>query len=125
MHFISRLALLLIAGFLLIATQVWAGSTLEWLFVAGGAAMILGAGIDALRRDRMQMALNGVIGVVGAWTVIEALIFAGTTLEWVSFACAAGLAALAVVGLTLHEMHTERVVHELGVPSREHQSIAA
>ena len=38
--FISRLALLLLAGFLVIATQVWAMGTVEWLFIVGGILMI-------------------------------------------------------------------------------------
>ena len=37
-NFASRLALLLVAGFLVVATQVWTGGTLEWLFIAGGIA---------------------------------------------------------------------------------------
>jgi hypothetical protein len=39
-EFISRLALLLLAGFLVIASQVWTGGTLEWLFIVGGVVMI-------------------------------------------------------------------------------------
>ena len=39
-HFISRLALLLTAGFLAVASQVWTGDTLQWLFVAGGGCPV-------------------------------------------------------------------------------------
>jgi hypothetical protein len=115
MHFFSRLALLLAAGFLVVASQVWTGDTLQWLFVAGGAAMIAGAAIDAPRADTTQRALDGVIAVLGAWTVFEAFAFEATNLEWWSFASGCALAALSTVGLVLHEMSTERVVHELSV----------
>ena len=43
----------------------------------------------------------------------------GSTLEWVSFTTAAVAALLATVGLTIHELTTERVVHELSVITRE------
>jgi hypothetical protein len=115
LHFFSRLALLLVAGFLVVASQIWTGDTLKLLFVIGGAAMIAGAAIDALRADTAQRALDGVIGLLGAGTVVQALAFEATNLKWWSFACACALGALSTIGLVLHEMSTERVVHELSV----------
>jgi hypothetical protein len=124
MHFFSRLALLFVAGFLVVASQVWTGDTLQWLFVGGGVAMIVGAGIDALHADAAQRALDGIIGLVGAWTVIEAFAFESTNLEWWSFGSACALAALSAIGLVLHEMRTERVVHELSVTKPEERAPA-
>ncbi len=117
LHFISRLALLLGAGFLVVASQVWTGDTLQWIFVVGGAAMIAGAAADAMLADRVQRPLDGAIAVLGAWTIVQAFLFDGNDLKWWSFACGCALAGLAVVGLTLHEMRTERVVHELSITS--------
>ena len=114
-HFITRLALLIIAGFLVVASQVWTGDTLQWLFVAGGVAAILLALADTVRPSATQRALDGLIALVGAWTIVEAFAFEGNNLEWWSFASAAALALLAAVGLGVHEMSTERVVHELSV----------
>ena len=113
--FISRLALLVLAGFLLISTQVWAMGTVEWLFIVGGILMIaLAAG--AIAQDAgPQRTLDIVLAVLGIWSIVGAIVFTGTTLEWVAFATAAAAAVLATVGLTLHEMTTERVVHELRV----------
>jgi hypothetical protein len=124
MHFFSRLALLLAAGFLVVASQVWSGDTLQWLFLAGGVSMIAGAAIDAIRADTAQRALDGIIGLLGAWTVVEAFAFEGSNLEWWSFGSACGLAALAVIGLGAHEMTTERVVHELSVTGHEEREPA-
>jgi hypothetical protein len=120
--FISRLALLLIAGFLIIATQVWPMATVEWLFIVGGVVMIaLAAG--ALGQDPgPQRSLDGVLAVLGVWSIVQAIVFSGMTLEWVSFATAAAGALLATVGLTLHEMTTERVVHELRVTTRDERA---
>ena len=124
MHFFSRLALLLAAGFLAVASQVWSGDTLQWLFLACGVSMIAGAAIDAIRADTAQRALDGIIGLLGAWTVVEAFAFEGSNLEWWSFGSACALAALAVIGLVAHEMTTERVVHELSVTGHEEREPA-
>jgi peptidoglycan/LPS O-acetylase OafA/YrhL len=118
-HFISRLALLFVAGFLVVASQVWTGDTLQWIFLGGGVAMIVGAAADAIRRNIPQQALDGVLALLGAWTIVAAFIFEGNDLKWWSFASAAALAGLAAIGLTLHEMTTERVVHELTVSTRQ------
>ena len=114
-HFITRLALLIVAGFLVVASQVWTGDTLQWLFVGGGAVAVLLALADAVRPNVTQRGLDGLIAVVGAWTIVEAFVFQGNNLEWWSFASGAALALLAAVGLGVHEMSTERVVHELSV----------
>ncbi|HVW18823.1 MAG TPA: hypothetical protein VHB30_11300 [Solirubrobacteraceae bacterium] len=114
-HFISRLALLFLAGFLVVASQVWTGDTLQWLFLGGGAAMIVVALADAIRESMAQRGLDGLIALLGAWTVVESLVFEGGDLKWWSFASGAALAGLAAIGLVIHEASTERVVHELSV----------
>jgi hypothetical protein len=120
-EFISRLALLLVAGFLVIASQVWTGGTLEWLFIVGGVVMLAFAAVGFA--NPKQPALDGLLALLGVWSIVEAIVFEGDTLEWVSFATALVGAAIATIGLTIHEMTTERVVHELSVvPSREHVS---
>ena len=58
LHFISRLTLLLVAGFLVVATQVWLGTTLEWLFIAGGVVMIALAAAGLRGTGSPQRALD-------------------------------------------------------------------
>jgi len=117
--FISRLALLLVAGFLIVATQVWAFGTIEWLFIVGGIVMIaLAAGALGMAPGP-QRTLDGLVGLLGVWSIVQAIVFEGSTLQWVSFTTAVVAALLATVGLTIHELTTERVVHELSVVSRE------
>jgi len=115
LHFVSRLALLLMAAFGVVATQVWTGETLELMFVIGGAAAIVVAAADTIAEGIAQRALDGLIALLGAWTVVEALVFTGSELKWWSFGSACALAGLSVIGLAVHEMTTERVVHELSV----------
>ena len=115
MHFISRLALLLIAGFLVVASQVWSAGTIEWLFIAGGIVMIFAAAIDAEAEGSAQRTLDAVIVVLGIFSIVQAIVFSGGTLEWFSFGTGAALAALVTLGLVIHENSTERIVHELSV----------
>jgi peptidoglycan/LPS O-acetylase OafA/YrhL len=130
LHFISRLALLLVATFGVVATQVfathaWTEETLEYMFVIGGGVTIALALLDAMADAIAQRALDALIVLVGAFSVVEALSFGGSELKWWSLGTAAALAALSVIGLAIHEMTTERVVHELSVTSGREPSDAA
>jgi len=117
--FISRLALLLLAGFLVIATQVWAMGTVEWLFIAGGILMIALAAGSLAQPAGPQRTIDAIVAVLGVWSIVQAIVFDGSTLQWVSFATALAGAALATLGLVIHEATTERVVHELSVVGAE------
>ncbi|MFN8203533.1 MAG: hypothetical protein U0S48_13265 [Solirubrobacteraceae bacterium] len=114
-HFISRLALLTIGAFGVVVSQVWTGGTLQWLFFAGGIAMMLIAAADAVRPSMVQRGLDGMIILLGAWTVVESLVLNGADLKWWSFGIACAAYGLGVIGITVHELTTERVVHELDV----------
>jgi hypothetical protein len=114
-HFISRLALLLVSAFLVLTSQVWASGTIEWIFIVGGGVMILLSAAGIYGRNAAQRSLDGLVALLGAWSVVEAIIFDGSTLEWVSLVTGLVGVLFAVVGLGLHEMTTERVVHELSV----------
>ena len=121
-HFISRLSQLIGASFLVIVSLVWTGGTREWLFFAGGIVAILLAAADAARPSVQQRALDAITALLGAWMIVEALVLSGTVQKWWSFGAAVALAGVAAVGLTIHEMTTERVVHELSVTPAEHAS---
>jgi hypothetical protein len=121
LHFISRLALLIAGSFLVIATQegVWTGSTLKWMFVAGGALAILVAAADAAHDALEQRGLDFLTALVGAWMIVEVLVLNQSDVKWWSFGAAAAIAGLSAIGLIFHEWSTERVVHELRVTHHE------
>src|SRR5579859_153784 len=86
LHFISRLALVLVAAFGVVATQVfathmWSEEALEVMFVIGGGLAILLAMLDAGAAGIEQRALDGLIALLGAWSVVQALSFGGTELK--------------------------------------------
>ena len=117
--FISRLALLLLAGFLVIATQVWAMGTVEWLFIVGGILMIALAAGSLAQPAGPQRTLDAVIAVLGVWSIVQAIVFDGSTLEWVAFATALVAARPGHARPRDPRGTTERVVHELSVVSTE------
>jgi hypothetical protein len=123
LHFISRLSLLLVGAFLVLASQerVWAGDALKWLFIGGGVVAILFAAADAMHDSSAQRALDSLTVLVGAWMIVEVLVLNRADIKWWSFATAAALAGVSAIGLVIHEMSTERVVHELSVTSTPDQ----
>jgi hypothetical protein len=123
--FLSRLALLVAAAFLVVVTQAWSGATLEWLFIVGGIVMLALAGIDFTAARANQRGLDAALAVIGAWSIIQARVFSGSAREWISFATAVAAGLVAIVGFMLHELSTERVVHELAVtPAHERDTQA-
>ena len=66
-------------------------------------------------RGNVQRGIDGLIGGLGAWTIVASLVFSGTVVTWLGFASGAAFVGLAFVGLTLHELYTERVVHSIEV----------
>ncbi|HET7514359.1 MAG TPA: hypothetical protein VFJ60_06130 [Gaiella sp.] len=72
------------------------------------AATALAAG-----RDQTQRTLDAVAAVRAAWTIVETIVFSGPVMVWLTFGASAGMVALGVVGLTVHELSAERVVHSL------------
>ena len=114
--FVSRLTLLILSGYLVIATQVWPDN-LEWMFIVGGLVMLALAAAGVNRVDQTQRTIDGIVGVLGIWSVFEAIIFNGSTLQWVSFWTALASAMVATVGLVMHELTAEREADELSQTS--------
>lgn len=114
-RYLSYLGTALVAGFIVVATQAFATGTVMWLAFAAGVLFILGGLAMAPRPGRAHRAIGAATGVLGALIVIEALLSAGSTMVWLSFAGALGVLALAIAGLSVHELSTERVVHSFEV----------
>jgi hypothetical protein len=121
-----NIGLALVAGFLVVATQAFAPTTVACLtFAIVTGATLAALGSIPARVGLFQRAPSGVTAVVGAWTIVATLVFAPTTVVWLGFASAVALLALAVAGLTAHELSTERVVHSIEVEERAASGAAA
>ncbi|GIH15607.1 hypothetical protein [Rugosimonospora africana] len=102
--------------FLLVSSMAFAPVTAGRLAFGVATGLAVVAGLSAiLARGTGQKVGHGILAAAGLWSLIAALTFTGTTLTWLVFADAIGLAAVALADLAGHEVTTERVVHELVV----------
>jgi hypothetical protein len=115
-RYLTNALLAVVGGFTVIASQVWVPATFMWLmFSAGVLAIIFSSAIALKGRGLVQRGLDSLIAILGAWTVVASLVFTGSVVTWLGFGSGAAFAALAFIGLTLHELYTERVVHSIEV----------
>lgn len=115
-RYLSNLVLALVAGFLVVATQAFALPTVKWLtFAIAIGATVISLGTGAVRIPLAQRLISAVAAVIGVWTIVASLVFSLHTVMWLGFASAVALVGLAVIGLTVHELSTERVVHSIEV----------
>jgi len=126
-RYFSNLVLALIGGFLVVATMAFAPLTAAWLtFGIAVGATVISLYMVGFEKTLPQRILGGLLAILGAWTIVASLVFAPTTVVWLGFASAIAFVALAVAGLTIHELSTERVVHSLEVQHvQERERIAA
>jgi hypothetical protein len=116
-RYISYLSLGVAAAFLVVATYAFSLSTIAALSLGLGVAMLaVSLGVAArYRSDVPSLVVSGAIAAVSAWLIVSSQVFAQSTVSDLSFASALAVGALAAVGLTAHELDTERVVHKLEV----------
>ena len=115
-RYLTNAVLAVVGGFTVIASQVWVPATYMWLmFSAGVLAIAFSTAIALKGRGLVQRGLDGLTAILGAWTVVASLVFTGSVVTWLGFASGAAFVGLALIGLTLHELYTERVVHSIEV----------
>jgi Trk-type K+ transport system membrane component len=131
-RFATNLLLALAGGFVVVESVAFASSVVGWvtLGVAIGILLVVAAAQLERVRGLPQRGLDAVVALLGCWTVIASVVFTGTALAWLSFAEGCGFVALAVVGLVLHELKTERVVHSFKIedarrPAEQYQRAVA
>jgi len=115
-RFASNLLLAVASGFVIVVTQAFVPPVVGWIAfgVTGvGVLVLVGATVFLPGRGLVQRTLDGVVAVLAAWTIVETLVFSGMLMVWLTFGAAAAIAAVAVAGLIVHELSTERVVHSL------------
>lgn len=117
-RYLTNIVLAVMAGFLVVASQAFAPPVLSWLMLGigvGTIAIVVPAALALRRRGILQRGLDGIVGVLGAWTIVAGLVFSGAAVTWLGFSAAVAIVGLAVIGLTAHELSTERVVHSLEI----------
>jgi hypothetical protein len=116
-RYLSYLSLGVMAAFLVVATVAFEASTVVALSFAVGIGMLVVAAGLAIRdrKDPATLVIGTCIAVVSAWTVLASVVFSQATVDDLTYASALAIGALAVAGLTAHELSAERVVHSLEV----------
>lgn len=118
-RYLLNLLLALVAGTLVVFTQafgVGTVSTLVFAFAIGLTVLALASAV--MPTTITQRVIGAAATIIGAWTIVASLVFSATTVLWLGFAGALGILGLALIGLTVHELTTERVVHSLEVARR-------
>jgi hypothetical protein len=109
---------LLAGGFLIAATYGFAASTAVTLgFAISIAVALIGLVMTyASFGTEWQLAILGAFTtLIAGWTIVATNVFADDIARWLVFASGLGHVGLSVLGLVMHEIRTERVVHHLEV----------
>jgi hypothetical protein len=114
-RYLSFVALATAAAFLIVASQAFALVDIANLALGVGIGMLVISAAAAVRYRRHipSLIVGALAAIVSAWMIVASQVFALDTVQNLTFAEALGIAALALVGLTAHELSTERVVHSL------------
>ncbi|HEX5584954.1 hypothetical protein [Gaiella sp.] len=115
-RYATNIVLALASGFVIVATFAFSPNVAGWLAFAitGVFVLAMTAGASVLpRRGWTQRGLDAAVAALAVWTIVESLVFNGAAMTWITFGAAAGMLVLAIAGLTVHELTTERVVHSL------------
>ena len=118
-RYASYLLTALVAGFIVVVTQAFAPSTAAWIAFGAGVFFIAAAFGQATWTTLPHRVVHFGTLVLGVLIVIESLLASGSAVQWLSFAGALGVLALSLIGLTIHELSTERVVHSLEVSGQK------
>lgn len=106
----------LAGGFLAVTAVAFTAPVAGWVgFGVFTGLTVLGAAAAALANRTSAVLGHGALGLVSLWALVAALVFTGPVLTALLFADALAVALVALVDLTVHELSTERVVHQLEV----------
>jgi hypothetical protein len=125
-RYLSNLALALVAAFVVVASQSFSPSVFAWLAFGGGVAFVaIALAQVACHGEVVHRALGAVTAAVGAWTIVSSLVFSASAVVWLGFSAADAVVALAVVGLTAHELRDERVLRAVDIRTGDHPTARA
>jgi hypothetical protein len=122
-RFISWVALAVAAAFLVVASTAFALPDIVELALGVGIGMlVVSLGIASRHRENVPTLITSLsVAVVSAWMIVASQVFSQATVQNVTLASSLAIAALALTGLTINELSSERVVHsfEVGTGRRE------
>lgn len=133
-RFMLALGMTLMSGWLIVETLAFSVTTQRDISFACGIAVAAFGLVTAVAytlrpRERKQslvipalkssislwQALGAIIAGLGAWQIVETLVFSSAHARWLTFENACAYLGLALFGLVVHEFSSEHVVHVLEV----------
>jgi hypothetical protein len=127
LRFISWLALGVAAAFLVVATTAFTPSRIAALALGVGiGTLIVSLGIAYRYNDHVPTLVPALMtAVVSAWMIIASQVFSQSVVQNLTLAESLAIGGLAIVGLTAHELSSERIVHSLEVGAGQESRTAA
>jgi hypothetical protein len=122
-RYISWLTLGVAAAFLVVATAAFTLPVITALALGVSiGTLLVSLGIAAGYRDQIATILPALTAaLVSAWTIVASQVFAESTVQNLTLASSLAISGLAIVGMTVHELSSERVVHSLDVGAGERE----
>jgi uncharacterized membrane protein len=123
LRFISWLALGIAAAFLVVASAAFNLPDIVALALGIGIGMlIVSLGVANAYREHIATLIPALLtAVVSAWMIVASQVFSQPTVQSLTLAESLAIGGLAIVGLTVHELSSERVVHSLEVGAGQRQ----
>jgi hypothetical protein len=123
-RFVSWLALGLAAAFLVVSTTAFTLPGIVALALGIGIGMlVVSLGIAFAYRDQLATAAPAVAAaIVSGWMIVASQVFAQSTVRHLTLAEALAVGGLAIIGLTVNELSSERVVHSFEVSAGQRES---
>lgn len=115
----------LAGAFLAVAAVGFSAPAAAWTGFGVFTGLALVGALGTILESRTSARIgHGVLGLVALWSLIAALAFTGPALVALVFADALAVVLVSLADLVVHELSTERVVHELEVREPARQMIA-
>ena len=121
-RYISWLAIGLAAAFLVVASSAFTSlaAIAALAFAISVGTLVVSAGIAYRYRDHVPTLVTALVTTaVSAWTIVASVVFSQSTVQTLAFAGSLALAGLALAGLTIHELSSERITHSLEVTDNQ------
>lgn len=116
-RYLMNMTTALLGGFVVVISMALVASVAAWIAFGIAIALLAIALVFQLeeRRGTVQRVLDLGVGLVAVTTIVTSQVYGGVAVTWIAFALALGFVALAVMGLSLHEIDRWRLEHGLSV----------
>jgi hypothetical protein len=116
-RYLSWLGLAIAAGFLVVASSAFALIDISNLALGLGIGMLVVSTFLAVRyrSDLPTVITASASAIVSAWMIVDSRVFSLSEVQSLTLADGLALLVLALIGLTTHELTSERVVHSLSL----------